>query len=1133
MEYSEDLEAEIFNHARELTDAEARERYLLDACGSSPRMERRVRAMLQMLINEDAFLETPVETVTVPGQVFPDEADYVGSSIDPYLLVEKIGAGGMGLVFRAEQTSPVRRQVALKIIRPEVNAAEMLDRFQAERQILARLQHPGVIQLLDAGTASDGRPWFAMELIEGMSVTRFCREHQVSIPDRLRLFESVCDAVHHVHQKGVLHRDLKSSNVIVTQVNDRWIPKVIDFGVACLSSASESLKTSLPLPSGQQQANATVLIGTPSCMSPEQTSMPDTELEARCDVFALGVLLYELLTDKPMYRDVRWESMSSAEIVRTICEYSPCRPSEAVFPDDSRTSANELKSFGLMPRMTSSRSLMLQGDLDDIVMKAVEKDRARRYASVAALSADVRRYLQNEPVEAAPSTVRYRLKKFATRRRSRIAIAALTFGLLALLLAVFIVTWSLQVKQEELARHKQALEEQNQRSQKQSTAQRQREYSENIQAAYVAYFRGGLEQSRQRLAACADESGNASAQGFEWRLLKQLCTSQPMTMKGLDGKVFDVEFSPDGRLLISCTGDRAYGFNVWNAQDGRLVQTVEQFGNDVNSLAFTADGGTLLTGDENRCVKSWSVASWNELPGTRLEDYWMPVGQIHAIKGSSAVIASQVDWKSRAARTSLRELGSASDQVVLEGQRFLAASPAHGLAVFAGNHGEISLRPLSDVSKVQTVLGTLTSTPCGCISGDGRFVACGDTNGNVKVWRTSDGDERTLPKNGPGDNVIRDIAFSADSRYLIAASHDGVVEIWDVASWTVVRVLYSPHGEAWSLAVSADGDKFAVGYASGHIEIHRWEDAVRPRQLIIQTDVPVRDIVASPQMDRIAVLGSMSKSVRVHSANDGSLLQTIPAVDEHCLTATLFSSAGDSIWVCSEPGVLSEFELATGQIKRQLKPNGTRIHVPFLKSAGSLLSISDMYNPKFHSGVWHTDSRQELIRLTPQRPDEWSRIWGFCDENTILSSSGKSLSRWNLQTRTEVSPTFEAVSGIAYVSLVPSDATALLGLQNGTIHVFDLATQKTTAVLEGHRSIANASALSPNGRTLATGGRAGDIRLWRSGTYAPLCELHGLTGHILGIWFTPDGNRLIAAAHSASGGADVLVWNATEPKIIR
>ena len=367
----------------------------------------------------------PEDSVSSPSSEQPtldQAAHHSAGSFGRYKLLQRLGEGGMGEVWLAEQTEPVRRQVALKVIKAGMDSAQVVARFEAERQALALMDHPTIAPVFDGGTTPQGRPYFAMEYVKGEPITTYCDRHLLSIRERLGLFTQMCEGVQHAHQKGIIHRDLKPSNVLVTIQDDRPVPKIIDFGVAKATSqhlTERSLFTELG-----------VLIGTPEYMSPEQAEMGGLDIDTRTDIYALGVLLYELLTGALPFDRKDLRQVGIAEIQRIIREKEPPRPSTRITqlgPASTETAKN---------RHTEPRRLAgeLRGDLDWITMRALEKDRTRRYQTANALAADVRRHLSDEPVLARAPTARYRAQKFVRRHRG--AVTAVSAVILALVLGL-------------------------------------------------------------------------------------------------------------------------------------------------------------------------------------------------------------------------------------------------------------------------------------------------------------------------------------------------------------------------------------------------------------------------------------------------------------------------------------------------------------------------------------------------------------------------------------------------------------------------------------------------------------------------------------------------------------------------
>ena len=360
----------------------------------------------------------------------PAPSDHPTERIGPYRLLQRLGEGGMGEVWLAEQVQPVRRQMALKIIKAGMDSAQVIARFEAERQALALMDHPAIARVFDAGTTPQGRPYFAMEYVRGEPITTYCDRHRLTTPDRLDLFIHVCEGVQHAHQKGIIHRDLKPSNVLVTIQDDHPVPKIIDFGVA-KATAQQLTERTLYTEWG-------VMIGTPEYMSPEQAEMGGLDIDTRTDVYALGVMLYELLTGALPFDREELRRAGFMGIQRTIREKEPLRPSArvtgpgAASPDAARRRHTE-------PARLAGE---LRGDLDWITMKALEKDRTRRYDTVMGLATDIRRHLLSEPVAASPPSTAYRVKKFIRRHRFGVATAA-TVGVL---LVAFAVTMAVQAQ---------------------------------------------------------------------------------------------------------------------------------------------------------------------------------------------------------------------------------------------------------------------------------------------------------------------------------------------------------------------------------------------------------------------------------------------------------------------------------------------------------------------------------------------------------------------------------------------------------------------------------------------------------------------------------------------------------------
>ncbi len=414
----------IFLEALEIPSADDRDQFIQGRCGGDESLGKEVWRLLAHHGEMGSFLQSPPQEAMLDPTVALSISERPGTQIGRYKLLQQIGEGGMGTVFMAEQTKPIARRVALKIIKPGMDSKAVVARFEAERQALAMMDHPSIAKVLDAGTTESGRPYFVMELVKGIPITEYCDAHKLPLRQRLDLFIQVCQAVQHAHQKGIIHRDIKPSNVLVAKYDNQPVPKIIDFGVAKAISQRLTEKTMFTQ-FGQ-------IVGTLEYMSPEQAQFNQLDVDTRSDIYSLGVLLYELLTGETPFDGKRLRSSAFEEVLRILREEEPPRPSNRIstLGDKAATvSGNRACEAGEL-------GTSLRGDLDWIVMKSMDKDRGRRYETAIAFAADLQRYLDDEPVVARPPSTGYRLRKFVKRNRSlavsgSIAICALLIGFVA------------------------------------------------------------------------------------------------------------------------------------------------------------------------------------------------------------------------------------------------------------------------------------------------------------------------------------------------------------------------------------------------------------------------------------------------------------------------------------------------------------------------------------------------------------------------------------------------------------------------------------------------------------------------------------------------------------------------------
>ncbi len=559
----------IFFSALARSAGQERAAFLNETCGVDAALRQHVERLVAAQPQQGSFLNEPALSPAATVDELPI-AERTGSVIGPYKLMEQIGEGGFGLVFVAEQQQPVRRKVALKIIKPGMDSRDIIARFEAERQALALMEHPNIAKVFDAGATESGRPYFVMELVRGIPIVEYCDQHQLTASERLELFLSVCQAVQHAHGKGIIHRDLKPSNILVAPHDGVPVVKVIDFGVAKAI--------------GQQLTDKTIytrfnqMIGTPLYMSPEQTEINALDVDIRSDVYSLGVLLYELLTGETPFDRQRFATAAYDEIRRIIKEEEPPRPSTRL-----STMGESLSKVSSQRKTEPAKlSALVRGDLDWIVMKALEKERQRRYDTASAFAADVRRYLADEPIEARPPSASYRLRKLARRHKAALSMAAVVA--LLLMVGTAVSMWqavrAMRAEQVALRNEETAREESVQADLARENALARREelrrlnYIADMNLARNAWNENRLPYMQELLDRHKAETDLVD---FEWHYLRRLPHADLATLRGRAARVQSVAWMPDGKRVLSFAREmshfaRAEGeIKLWDVAEKRVA----------------------------------------------------------------------------------------------------------------------------------------------------------------------------------------------------------------------------------------------------------------------------------------------------------------------------------------------------------------------------------------------------------------------------------------------------------------------------------------------------------------------------------------------------------------------------------
>ena len=729
MAASQRTEEEIF-HAMIAKPASERSVYLRAACGDDSDLLAHMDALLQAYETKDGILADSFidEGITLDHSQ-PMESP--GTIIDRYKLLEKIGEGGFGVVWAAQQQEPVKRRVALKIIKLGMDTRQVVARFEAERQALALMDHPNIAKVLDGGSTEAGRPYFVMELVRGIPIIEYCDQERLSTRERLDLFIKICHAIQHAHQKGIIHRDIKPSNILITLHDGVPVPRVIDFGIA---KATQQELTEKTIYTQHHQ-----FIGTPVYMSPEQAEMSGLDIDTRSDIYSLGVLLYELLTGMTPFDEKQLLQSGIDEMRKIIREQEPPRPSTKFatlkIADQSTTAMRHATES---PKLIS----LLRGDLDWIAMKCLEKDRARRYDTANGLALDIARHLNDEAVTARPPTVAYRFQK--AWRRNKLVYAAAGLVVASLIIGISLSVW--QAWEAETARGREsALREEAQEAKGRESALREEAqegerkqrliaYASDMRVAQGALAENNLSVARQRLDRYLPEPNEEDLRGIAWRYLWQVTRGDEIHTFPHESMVREISLSADGVYLASTALDgKIRLFDL----DSHLPPRVFEGGSKATqeiSVALSPEGKFLAAADKNtpankNTLKVWDVGSYDNAPIQIFKDVKAPVGfspdsrWLAATTEDGLRIWNTADWTSTPLGTPLKTDYKPS----------LAFTPDSSRIIFAPDElaSKLTVYNLAENTREGELEGLEGPQ---AISTDGSVVAAGGRGGDVCVW---------------------------------------------------------------------------------------------------------------------------------------------------------------------------------------------------------------------------------------------------------------------------------------------------------------------------------------------------------------------------------------------------------------
>ena len=1112
-------EKSIFLHAAGLAPDD-RDVYLNEACRGDAAMRTRIDALL--VAHDRLGGESPPtagldSSVPTPG---PEAGTVLGGR---FKLLEVIGEGGMGAVWLAAQTEPVRRKVAVKLIKPGMDSQSVLARFEAERQALALMDHPNIAKVHDAGAAPDGRPYFVMELVKGVPITRYCDDHHLTPRERLELFVPVCLAIQHAHQKGVIHRDVKPSNVLVARYDDRPVPKVIDFGVA--KAAGQ------PLADKTLHTGFGAVVGTVEYMSPEQATFNQLDIDTRSDVYSLGVLLYELLVGSPPFGRKELEKAGVLEMLRLIREQEPSRPSTKLSTSDG------------LPTLAANRGTepakltrLVRGELDWIVMKALEKDRTRRYETATGFALDVQRYLAGEAVLAVPPSAAYRLRKLVRRNRGPALAAAAV--LLALAVGIAGTIWQAVKATREGAARLQALDDLGREQQRTGEALDQ---SRRL-SADLAFDKGQLlgESGDANLAllwlahslrlappdAVELQAAIRTNLGAWRRQVHSLRLVLPH-----DGKVDELAFGRDGRIVTGCwkPGPPAEAVvRRWDPATGRPSEPLTFAGRPSEPFSYflSPSADSVLLGFADGTIQLKDLTTGKSVWETREEG-----GEITSAAfspdGKAVLIGyavGPVGALRQAGKARLFETATGKPLGPALGHRRpveAAAFHADGKSVVTtcglfGNATEKAEARFWDLKGRETrapleypcIAHAVTFSP------DGTKLLTGHFDFKARLWDLAARHEPVVLQH---EAPVWRVAFSPDGKILLTGASHGTVRLWDLSGRLLgsplrqghhlEAALFSPDGK--SVLVGSRGNAarlwdLAVGGRAGPGETHEatfFPLAFSPDRRTILT----REAGHTVQLRDAATNQPTGKPLRHQRPVLIGGTSNPPGQPQAC------SSDRRRALTVDADNVARLWDAQTGKLVTELKPvpESTFFAAAFSPD-GKLVVTGNFEGNTAH--VWHAATGRHLHQLKHERDGPVFAV-AFRPGGRMVATVGadRAARFWDPATGEQLGEPLMHNSHVMALAFDPDGETVVTGDVDQSVHLWDVATRRRRLHLTGHRGGIYDAAFSPDGRLVVTGSQDQTARFWDVASGKPIGPPLAHPGPLLRVEFGRDGQTILTA----------------------